>query len=70
MITISVNIKELRLMRGETQAQVADAVGLSVVTICQYESGARTPSLGSVFALCQHFGCTVDELLGVQEAGA
>ncbi len=59
------NIKKYRQMRGETQLDVANAIGVSRVSYLRYEAGTTEPSLDILNALAVHFGITVDELLGV-----
>lgn len=52
-------LKELRLKKGETRAEVARAVGVSASSICQYELGDKTPRDKTKIALAEHFGRTV-----------
>ena len=47
---------------GLTVTQLADRVGVSTASICQYESGYATPSLKTVLALAAVLGCTVEDL--------
>ena len=58
------NLKELRLARGMTQSELADAVGLSFQAICTYELGTREPSLDTLRKLAEALDCTLDELIG------
>lgn len=53
----------LRELRGDkTQKEVADAVGVTSMAICQYEAGARVPSDQVKIALAEYFGRTVEAL--------
>ena len=49
-------IRELREARGESQNQLADALGVSLKTLAEWERGAVEPSVGYLRALCAHFG--------------
>lgn len=61
------NIKEIRVRKNLTQADVAKALGVSSVVYCRYETGARQPSVETLIQLADIFGVTVDYLLGRQE---
>lgn len=59
------NLKEIRLARGLTQQQLADAVGITDAAVCQHESGAREPNIEMIRKYCEVLHCTPNELLGV-----
>ncbi len=63
------NVKELRLSRGWSQEQLAEASGLSVRTIQRIETGTQ-PGLASLAALRKVFGDQVDEVGQVDQLGA
>lgn len=46
-----------------TQARLAEAIGVSAITICRWENGSQTPSIPMCRTLCEFFGCSFDELL-------
>ena len=50
---IGKRVKEARLKKGLSQQQVADALGVSKVSVCGYEKGTRTPSLEIFDALTE-----------------
>ena len=52
----------LRKKRGETQAEVAESVGISASAYCMYETGDRTPSPDVMKRLSKHFDRTVQFL--------
>lgn len=58
------NIKEIRLRKGLSQAEVAKALGVSSVVFSRYETGTRQPSIDMLIQLADIFGCSVDHLLG------
>lgn len=57
------NIKKVREEKGLTQAEVAEAVGVSRVLICQIENGIRKPSLVVGKLIADKLECTVEELM-------
>ena len=53
----------LRELRGDkTQKEVADAVGVTAMGVCQYEAGTRVPSDQVKIALAEYFGRTVENI--------
>lgn len=61
------NIKDIRIRKNLTQAQVAAALGVSSVVYSRYETGSRQPSIEIIIQLADIFGVTVDYLLGRQD---
>ena len=60
-------ISELRLKKGESLQQVADAVQVSKAHIWELEKGrAANPSMALVTRLADHFGVSVSYLVGEQ----
>lgn len=57
-------IRELRKERGETQVQVAAAIGLVEQHYQKYERGASLPNLENAWKLADHFGVSIDYLVG------
>ena len=62
--SIGTNLLNIRTRKGETQEQVADSIGISYVSLSRYETGQRMPKMNILARLADHFGVTVDELLG------
>ena len=60
-------LKECRLECGLTQLQVANALGLTLPAICQYEKGVREPSLDILVKLCKLLNVSADYLLGLTD---
>ncbi len=57
----------LRLLRkelGETQAQVASALGIRESHYQKFELGSNLPSFSNFLALADHFGVSLDYLAG------
>ncbi len=61
------NIKDIRIRKNLTQADVANALGVSSVVYSRYESGTRQPSIDTIVQLADFFCVTVDYLLGRQD---
>lgn len=56
-------LKNLRIARGLSQAQVAKALGLPQKTYCNYERNEREPSSNTLIKIGAYFGVTLDYLL-------
>lgn len=63
-ITIKEMMPKLRESHGETQISLAKAVGIHRGTIIDIESGASTPSYLTLCKLANHWGITIDFLVG------
>lgn len=60
------SIKDIRIRKGLTQAEVATAMGVSSVVYSRYETGKRQPPIEVLIQMADIFGVTVDYLLGRQ----
>lgn len=61
---ISDNIKEIRIRRGLTQAQLADKVGVSEKTVSSWEVGRTEPNMGYIESISKALNCQKSELVG------
>lgn len=66
-IELSKRLASCRLRTGETMEQVAEACGISYVALSRYESGQRVPKTEILSRLADHYGETVDALLGKEQ---
>ena len=57
-------MRALRRERGETQAQVADAIGVTDRQYQRFETGVNLPGFENFVALADHFGVSLDYLAG------
>jgi len=57
-------MRELRKERKETQLQVAQAVGITDRQYQRFETGKQKPGFDNLWALADHFGVSVDYLMG------
>ena len=55
-------IQELREARGESQAQLARAVGVKPQDVAAWESGTAEPRISRMRALTKHFGVRDDQI--------
>src|SRR3954453_9189964 len=62
---VGARLRALRVQRGATLAQVAEATGISVSTLSRLESGGRKPTLELLLALAAEYQVALDELVGV-----
>jgi putative transcriptional regulator len=59
-------VKDLRLRRGWTQQQLAEAVGVSRQSINSIECNRYVPSLPLALSFSRVFGCPTDEIFTVE----
>jgi len=64
MANFSERIKALRLAHGMSQADVGQAAGVKRYSVYGYEKGNNYPEVPVLIALADHFGVSVDYLLG------
>ena len=57
-------LTRVRNLRGYTQAQMAEKLGISRSTYTNYERGNRSPDLETLEHISDVLGCTLDELFG------
>lgn len=63
-IEIALRIREARIMAGYvTQIGFAQAVGVSPVTACQWETGKRLPATEELIAVARLTGASIDGLV-------
>ncbi len=67
MDNVSKRIVSLREEKGETQQELANAVGITRQSLSRYEIAARTASVEVLGALAQHFNVSADYLLGLSD---
>lgn len=61
--------KRLRSLRGDRMvAEVAEATGLGVSAISNYENGIRIPRDSAKIALARYYGVSIDELFFADES--
>ena len=68
MSTIQNRFRGLRISAGLTQKEVADYLGISQVSVWQWENNENMPRADKLPAIAKLFGCTVNDLIGAEEA--
>ena len=61
--SIGQKVKQIRLRKGVTQEQLAEAVGVGVTHISHLETGSGTVSLKVFLAIVNYLDCSADEIL-------
>ncbi|HEX7835577.1 MAG TPA: helix-turn-helix domain-containing protein [Pseudolysinimonas sp.] len=67
---IGARLRDARLQRGLSLRSVAQALGVSASLISQVETGKTQPSVSTLYAMVNHLGVSMDELLGVVPTSA
>lgn len=57
-------LKKIRLSKGKSQQQVADAIGVSQRTFSSYERKSTFPTEQTLLKLADYFDISIDMLLG------
>jgi transcriptional regulator with XRE-family HTH domain len=70
MPTFAERLKEFREKAGLTQAALAQATGLSLGVVRDYEQGRKEPALRSAFKLAGALGVSVEEFRPEERAAA
>jgi len=64
MLVLSKRIHDLRKLKGLTQLELGNLLGVSKVTICGYENGNRKPTLEHLSRLAEELETSVTFLIG------
>ena len=67
-ILIGENIKRMRLQKGVTQEQLAEAVGVSAVAVSKWERNETMPDISLLPGLAYFFQVSIDELMSYDAA--
>ena len=66
MAELTNTLREAREARGWTQAQLADAIGVSRKTVNTVENGVFVPSTVIALKMAEAFGLTVEKLFWIE----
>ena len=66
MVELGKNLKELRLRKNWTQAQLAGQLGVTKSVVSAYETGVRLPSYDILIHAARIFNVSTDYLLGLE----
>ena len=62
---IAANIRAYREAAGMYQSDLGKALGVSAQAVSKWELGKAEPDSESIMQMCQLFGVTADQLLGI-----
>ena len=60
---IGKTIKYLRKFHGEKQIELANELGVTKSSICDYEHGRREPDTETLEKIALHYGITLDDII-------
>lgn len=58
-------LRELRKLRGETQQELAELLGIKPNQIGEMENGRKASTFAKLAQLCEHYNVSADYLLGL-----
>ena len=61
----SYQLKELRKERNLTQEELGELIGISKVSISNYENGLQKPTVETLVLLAKALDCSINHLLGL-----
>lgn len=62
MGTVGINIRKLRINKGDTQEQLAKSLQISFQSVSKWENGIASPDIAFLPIIAEYFGVTIDEL--------
>ena len=62
------SLRELRARKNETQAETAEALGISPQTYCAWEKDISGVAVSKVIAVAKHFGVSLSEIFLPEDA--
>ena len=60
-------LREVRVAVGESQADLAEALGVKATQVSEMESGKKGTTLERLVVLCRHYHVSADYLLGLSD---
>ena len=63
ILGMNTRLKELRIQKGKTQQEVAEAIGCSPSNYARYERGERGAEYDVLKSFSKYFGVTIDCIL-------
>lgn len=64
---IATKLLEMRIAKGVTQDEVANALSVSNKTISKWENGTSSPPLSMLVSLAKYYNVSTDTLLGLED---
>lgn len=63
-MALSENIRIMREIRGLSQSELAEKIGLQKQNVSAYERGVKVPTVEKLVAIADTLSCSTDKLLG------
>lgn len=63
-----INLRQARIKAGLTQVELAEAAGISRMSVVRYEDGTSEPTVSKLLKLCKALSVTVSDLISEDEA--
>jgi transcriptional regulator with XRE-family HTH domain len=63
---LTVNLKTLRKLNGESQQDIANLLGIPRTTYSDYEQGNSEPNIQKLIRLSEHFKVSIGDIVGVK----
>jgi len=64
VVVLSKRLQQLRMKSGKTQEETAKLLQIPRSTYSNYESGKREPDIGLLNRIADHYGVSIDYLVG------
>ena len=64
---MKLTLKKARMLAELKQAEAANALGVSEVTLSNWENGINEPKISYVVAMAKFFNVSADYLLGLED---
>lgn len=65
-----IKISEYRKIKGISQREFAEKLGISAGNLCEWEKGRVEPSIGALIKMSELLDISVDELIGKENFAA
>lgn len=66
-IKICENLKQLRFEKGNTQAELANYLGISIQSVSKWECGAGFPDIALIPSIAAYYSVSIDYLFGTDD---
>lgn len=64
---MQINVKNIRIKLGMTQAEFASKLGITKGTVSTWENGTRLPGLSTVNKICELFDLSYEQVIGSKD---
>ena len=62
-----IRLRELRKLRGETQQELAELLGIKPNQIGEMENGRKASTFAKLAQMCEHYNVSANYLLGLTD---